>query len=423
MTQIPKENPFTSAIALFREGYNFIQNRCAKNKSDLFQISFPGMQIICMTGAEAAKIFYDPQKFVRKGAIPVRVQKTLLGTRVIHTQDGEAHKKRKQMFMSMMTETNIKHLATLVGDHMEKYALQWTSAPSVVLFDEVRKILTAAVCEWAGVPLKEGEVKARADDFIAMVDAFGAMGPRFWRGKLARKRTEKWIMTLIEKVKRGEMIVKGGSPLEAVLDFRNIDGKPFDAHLAAVELINFLRPTVAISYYIVFAAHALQKYPQYKELLATGDDVLMEQFINEVRRYYPIGPFIGARVKENFEWNGYPFRKGAMVLLDIYGTNHDARYWPKPQEFSLENFQNWDKSPFDFIPQGGGGYYSGHRCPGEWITIDVMKVFLNYLAKNLSFEMPAQDTEYDLRRMPTYPKSGIVISNVVYHKAETVGQY
>ena len=50
-------------------------------------------------------------------------------------------------------------------------------------FDEAKKVLCRAACEWAGVPLKDSEVKERAEDFTDMVDAFGAVGPRHWKAE------------------------------------------------------------------------------------------------------------------------------------------------------------------------------------------------------------------------------------------------
>ena len=45
-----------------------------------------------------------------------------------------------------------------------------------------------------------------------------------------------------------------------------------------------------------------------------------------------------------------------------------------PDVFSPDRFADWEGSPFGFIPQGGGDYLMGHRCAGEWVTVEVMKV-------------------------------------------------
>jgi hypothetical protein len=60
------------------------------------------------------------------------------------------------------------------------------------------------------------------------------------------------------------------------------------------------------------------------------------------------------------------------LMLDIYGTNHNARLWKMTEEFLPERFRQWDKIPFNFIRQGEGDHYGNHRCAGEWITIELM---------------------------------------------------
>lgn len=48
--------------------------------------------------------------FQRKGAMPMRIQKTLFGVNAIQGMDKEAHTQRKLLFMSLMTDVHISHL-------------------------------------------------------------------------------------------------------------------------------------------------------------------------------------------------------------------------------------------------------------------------------------------------------------------------
>jgi fatty-acid peroxygenase len=173
-----------------------------------------------------------------------------------------------------------------------------------------------------------------------------------------------------------------------------------------------LRPTVAVSVYMTFAAHALHQYPRCREEARAGADGSTERFVQEVRWFYPFFPSVVARVRNDFEWKGYPFPGGTRVLLDLYGTNHDPRAWEAPEEFRPERFRYWDGSPFNFIPQGGGDHAVNHRCPGEWITIELMKVALSFLAGSLSYDVPEQDLRINLSRLPALPRSRFVISSV-----------
>ena len=100
------------------------------------------------------------------------------------------------------------------------------------------------------------------------------------------------------------------------------------------------------------------------------------------------------------------------MLLDLYGSNHDGRLWENPNQFEPERFKNRQIKPFDFLAQGGGDVNSGHRCPGERITIEVLKTVLGFLVEQVDFTVPEQDLSFSLSRMPTLPKSGFVMKGV-----------
>ena len=119
-------------------------------------------------------------------------------------------------------------------------------------------------------------------------------------------------------------------------------------------------------------------------------------FVQEVRRHTPFFPIIGGRVKAPFEWRGINFAKGTWVLLDLYGTNRDGRCWEAPELFDPERFLQRESTAFDLVPQGGGEYLRGHRCPGEWITIELTKMAVRMLVTGLHYDVPAQDLSVHL---------------------------
>ncbi|WP_340084443.1 cytochrome P450 [Siminovitchia sp. FSL H7-0308] len=411
--KIPREKGLDQTLALLREGYDFISNRCELFQSDIFETRLMGEKVICMSGEEAARIFYNPRLFQRKGAAPKRVQKTLFGESAIQTKDGAAHEHRKQLFMSLMVPERISMLKDLTQQYFAIAGSEWEGKKKVILFDEMQKILCKAACKWAGVPLNEAEVGKRADDFGKMVDAFGAVGPRHWQGRRARNRAEKWIRKVIEYFRSGKIQAPEGTALHAMATYRDTEGKPLSVQMAAVELINILRPIVAIATYFTFCALALYEFPKTREQIVAGNEEDLYMFVQEVRRYYPFGPFLGARVRSGFQWNGAPFKKGQLVLLDVYGTNHDPRLWDDPFLFWPERFRNWKGGLFDLIPQGGGDFHTGHRCAGELVTIEVLKTGLSFLTKQLEYNVPdTQNVSVSLTRMPTLPESRFIIDQV-----------
>lgn len=410
--EIPRENSLDSSLALMAEGYQFISNRCKQFQTNIFHTRLLGQKVICMSGEEAAELFYDNDLFQRKGAAPNRIQESIFGKNGVQTYDGPKHKHRKLLFMSLMTPEQLKKITEITLQQWEYAIDKWISMDKLVLYTEVEEIMCRVACQWAGVPLWAKELNYRTRDLSAMIDAFGAVGPRHWQGRMARNRSENWIRGMIRDVRNGAIDAKEGTPLHAITWHKNLDGNFMSTQMAAIELINVLRPIVAIARYVTFGALALHNYPQIKEKLAESDDDYAHMFVQEVRRLYPFGPFLGARVRKNFRWNRYDFTQGTLVLLDIYGTNHDPNIWDKPEEFNPERFKNWNGSPFNFIPQGGGEYTIGHRCAGEWVTVEVMKKSLEFLTKRIEYEVPQQNLSFSMIRMPSIPKSRFIIKNI-----------
>ena len=411
MPPIPHDLSFDSTLALLLDPYGFISKRCRRYGADLFQTRLLLRPTICMTGPEAAELFYRQDLFARRGAAPGRIQKTLLGQGGVQGLDGEAHRHRKQMFMSLMTPERIEELKERTADWWRTYARKWATMERVTLYDEMQELLTRSVCGWAGVPLPEADVGRRAAELTALFDYAGSVGPKHWWSRLSRRRSESWIEGIVEQIRTGDLSPPEGSAARVIATWRDQDGALLSPRIAAVELLNILRPAVAVSVFVVFAAHALHRFPACRRELQTGGDY-PELFVQEVRRFYPFFPAVMARTRHKFEWNGYRFPGGRQVMLDLYGTNRDPRTWDAPEEFRPERFRRWDGNPFNFIPQGGGNHDLNHRCPGEWITIELMKVSCEFLAVNMEYDLPDQDLQIDVTRLPAVPKSRFVMCNV-----------
>lgn len=416
---IPRERTLDSSINLLREGYEFIWNRCQRFQSDLFETRLIGRKAICIHGPEAAALFYQESKFERHGALPRRVVTSLFGKGAVHTLDDDAHKQRKAAFLRLMTAANLQRLMDETSGSWRRAIRRWErqNAP-VVLFDEAERIFAESVCNWVGVPVPAEDIVQRARDMGSMVDAFGGFGPRLWRGKFARTRAQRWIAAVIEQVRRGTLKADPNSALHVMAHHRDLSGKQLSAKTAAIELLNVIRPTVAIAWYVTFEALALYEHPGARVKIASepvgeGAGEYADLFMQEVRRFYPFTPYLGAKVRAHFEWKGEDFKPGTLVMLDVYGTHHDPKVWPEPMSFQPERFRTWRGGLYDFMPQGGGRHHAGHRCPGEWITMHHMTLALHYLTRCMTYDVvEKQDLRYPKSRMPTRPRSGFLIQNV-----------
>ena len=138
--------------------------------------------------------------------------------------------------------------------------------------------------------------------------------------------------------------------------------------MAAVELINILRPTVAVAWPGTFAALALAQHPEWRSRLAdeaADHERARRAFGHEVRRTAPFVPARAGRIRADAVVGGIRLRPGDRIVLDVPGTHRDAAAWRDPEAFDPERFAGGDPDPFVFVPQGGGDTETGHRCPAS----------------------------------------------------------
>lgn len=407
---IPRDGSIDSTGAFLRQGYAFIGNRCRGLHSDAFETRLGLEPTICMLGEEAARTFYSAP-VTRSGAMPPSVVSLLQDQGSVQALDGPAHRHRKELFVSLLAPGMAREVAEAVDEEWRRRGSRWEQARELVLLREAQELLCAAICRWTGIELGEQETAARTDELTAMIDGAGTFGPRNWRGQLLRRRTERWAARLVRAARASGDEAGADAPLRRIALHRDRQGELLDPAVAAVELINILRPTVAVARYVVFAALSLAADPDLHDALTHGSEEDLKSFVLEVRRFYPLFPVVAGRLTEDFTWRGETLPRGRRVVLDLYGTDHDPRLWDHPDSFDARRFKGWGGNPFTLIPQGGGDHLTGHRCPGEWVTIEALKASVRGLLR-LSYRVPPQDLRISLSRMPARPRSGLVISDV-----------
>jgi fatty-acid peroxygenase len=396
------------SLQLLRKGYAWMPDRRRVTGQRTVSARFMGMPAVGLEGPEAARFFYDEDHVRRHGALPEPVLGTLFGKGAVHTLDGELHRVRKAMFVDLLMGAGIERLVQQVTAEWKAAVPRWAERDCIAVLDEAARVLTVGVCSWGGVPLGGDEVAPVARDLLAMVDGFVSAGPRHWRARRARGRRQRWLAGLVEEVRSGERTAAEGCALAVVSRHRDAEGQLLTPKVAAVELLNIIRPTVAISWFVAFAGEALLRWPAHRTRLVSGETAFAEAFADEVRRFYPFAPFVGGVAPRALEFDGQQIPQGAMVLLDLYGQSHDPALWEDPYAFRPERFLDRAVGSFDFIPQGGGDPRTGHRCPGEQVVVALLAALSVELAR-LEFDVPEQDLDISLRRIPARPADGVLL--------------
>ncbi|WP_299952038.1 cytochrome P450 [uncultured Modestobacter sp.] len=409
---IPSLTSPDSSLALLREGYTFISRRCDRLGSDAFRTRLLLQPAVCLRGAEAAELFYSGGRFDRTDAFPPSILHLLQDLGSVQTLEGDAHRHRKDMFLTVLQGTGSEAVTAVLGEEWRRAVPTWQRTGRVVLHQATTEVLTRTATRWAGVPMSALDVRLRSRELSAMVDRAGTLGPRNWWARALRNRSERWARGLVTRVRHGELEVPAGSALAVVAAHRDGDGALLSVPAAGVELLNVLRPIVAVSRYVVFAALALLQHPHWQQTFAAGDETDLMGFVDEVRRVSPFFPLIAGRVRQPFRWHGYDFPIGERVLLDLYGTCHDARLWPQPEVFRPERFRDWVGDPYTLVPQGAGDFRDDHRCPGEPMTRLLMAEAVRLLTRSMRYQVGVQDLSVSLSQLPALPRDGFVVHGV-----------
>jgi len=404
---IARDPVLDASPAFLRHGFEFVSRRCERFGSDAFCTRLLGREVVCALGEEAARVFYG-HRLTRRDAVPRSAFSLLQDFGSVATLDGREHRHRKRLFLALAGADDLARLRRLSDEEWLRAGERWRGRDRVVLLRAAEELLCRVALAWSGIPLDDDGVRRRTRELSAMVDGAGSFGARNLRAQLLRRRSERWARGVVRRIREGALDAPQGSAARVLAEHRDLQGRPLEPSVAAVELLDVLRPTVAVARFAVFAAVALHARPELRERLRE-DDGLVEPFVQEVRRFYPFFPAIGGRVVEPFSWRGRDFRRGSWFLLDLYGTNRDARIWERPHEFRPERFRDRAIGPYELVPQGGGEHETGHRCPGEWMTIELVASASRALARTLVYEVPPQDLAIRPSRLTPRPRSGFVL--------------
>ena len=410
MPAIPRTPELT--IHLLRHGYDALPRLWAAaddltRARDALPARLLGRPALVVRGEEGARLFYDGEVVRREGAVPPPLADLLFGTGAVHGLDGAEHHERKRLFLDCLGAAQVAALGELVDARLVQAMESWPHRVPVAVFDELVRVYGTAVLEWAGVREERERAARLSREMAEVVDGFGFATGAYPRAWARRVRLNRWAAGVVEDARRGRRT----PPVDTALHQIALGaGAVLPASVAGVELLNVLRPTVAVAWLGTYAAQAITEHPEHGAELGDPDAHLARwAFDEEVRRLCPFVPALAATVHRATSWHDRDLTPGSFVVLDVPGTNLDPRRWEDPTEFRPARFVASPPSAYDLVPQGGGDVATGHRCPGEGAAMALLDRTTFRLARTGYSVITGH---VDRTRMPTLPPHGLRLTEV-----------
>lgn len=376
-----------------------------------------GSDAIFVRGAAGVELFYDEERIARHGAMPAIVQETLFGHGSVHSLDGAKHRHRKATFVEVAyDDQQVARLSPHLEREWQSELDAWVDGSTRSAYDAAVGAFGRSIMRWAGVP-GTPEAKTRwAARLAQIVDGFGApYSPSFPQALFNRWWSDRHARQLIEAVRIGRLSPGSGTALYEWAAHRDENDEVLPAQLAGVELQNGLRPMIAVARFVAYAAKALHEHPEWRTRVA-GETAergalvggpLATAFAQEIRRTGLFVPMLPGWALTDVELDGQRVAAGGRVVLDILGTNTDERSWHRADEFNPDRFVGVEdyEAIEEFIPHGGAGVATGHRCPGEKLAIAGLAAAVAVLS-DPRLTILSSGLEVNRRRLPTKPESG-----------------
>ncbi len=168
--------------------------------------------------------------------------------------------------------------------------------------------------------------------------------------------------------------------------------------------------------------YLLSQYPEVKEKLHDELETVLggraptfadlpnlpytEMVVKESMRLYPPAWATTREVIQDTTISGYPIAKGRIVMINIIGIHHDARFFEDPHTFRPERFsvENEKALPrYAYFPFGAGP----RICIGNSFAMMEARLILATMAQRFEFDLiPSQQVE-PMRNFTLHPKYGM----------------
>lgn len=339
--------------------------------------------------------------------------------------NGELWRRQRRMINPALHRRKVEtYAATMVG-HTRRMLDAWRPGAVVELSSEMMQLTLAIVTQSLfdyGVSEHAGAVMQAMDAFRTVATTPVFLPP--WLPLPSELRTRKALALvdgiiyrmIDERRALGEAeLAQRGDLLSALILATDEEASPqapgaergMTRQLLRDELLTlFLAGHETTSHALSWTFYLLAQHPQIEAQLHAELDAVLgdspptveqlralpftEMVLNEAMRLYPPAPVVSRTAIEDTEIGGYTIPAGAEVIIWLYFTHHDPRWFPEPQAFRPERFAQGIPTAVRgaFLPFGGGS----RLCIGKEFALMEARLVLATMAQRFRLQLePGQE--------------------------------
>jgi len=350
------------------------------------------------------------------------------------TENGEAWRAHRKLIQPAFHPASLKSYAPFFVEAAEASMSGYRDGQALDLSREMMELTLQIVTKSLFDHRVTDEADGVADAMRVFRAAFGGIDsvlPR-WLWTPVRARTDRALGS-IDAMVYGMIDARGGHPtgddlLSALIRASNASDpeERLDRTQLRDEVLTlFLAGHETTSHALTWTFLLLSRNPEVEARLhAELDEVLegrsptledlprlpyVEQVLKEAMRIYPPAYVIPRVSTGEARIGGYDLPVGSDVVMWIYHTHHDPRWYPDPERFDPSRFEKAREATLPacaYVPFGAGM----RTCVGKRFALTEAELILATLAQRLRFDAdPSYRVERDAA-VTLAPKGGLPVT-------------
>lgn len=398
--EVPGQDKWTffHMAELVMKGHGYFYKRRRKYKSSVFKVNM-GVKGIHVCDKKAMKVFFDTSKIYKEPAFG-RLQYNIClldGYTPSMFSNGIPHQKQKAFLVQICKIAQRSKIFDTSLKLIKEYSRNWEKADS-----QLKATWELSIMDLISDIFTEAFLGTRLDQKYMYNFLKGSWG----KGRVLRKAME--AASCLKQTLQG---TKGSSDVIEILKMAvNAGITEEQALMDILFMLNFnayggvsgLLRTCLARLYVLEEDYKQRMKNELKTILSNKElseasleeMILLHNFILEVLRMHPPVPVFFGRARDDFsletECGTFSVRKDQLLVGNVHMAHRDSSIFDQPDKFMPSRFE--DESIIDHIIYGYGPFHQeatpqNHRCPGQDIMLQILKVCLSFILLNCEYAL------------------------------------